>query len=152
MDPMTISALIGAGSSLLSAGMKGGPASQPPPPQRSDGYAMGGYADSSSPNTMGSGATGGATGGAYGGAYSQSNVDGSNWVVSTGKSNAVGGGKSGENGGFAPSQSNAMGGVSPASPFNMGAGMSGVTGQLGGSPALLIGLALVALLILKRKG
>lgn len=147
MDPVTMSALINAGSNLLSKGMSG-PTSAPPPPQRADGYAMGGYADSHSPNEMSSGATGGATGGAYGGAYSQSTLDGSNWTVSTGKSNAVGGGTSGGNGGFSPSQNTSQGGVSPASPFTFGAGGGAAAQQ--GSNTLLLALAVVAILIWKR--
>ncbi|MYM39657.1 hypothetical protein [Duganella qianjiadongensis] len=151
MDPMTIAGLINAGSSILKGlGSNSGPTTTPSGPQKADGYAMGGYADTSgSPNSMGSGATGGATGGAYGGAYSQSYLDGSNWAVSTGKSNATGGGKSGGNGGMSPIQSNATGGVSPASPFTFGSGAVTPAGVAGNSSTGLIVLAAAALLIWK---
>jgi hypothetical protein len=124
------------------------------PTSRLDGYSLGGMLGGS-PNTMGSGATGGATGGAYGGAFSQSYIDGSNWVVSTGGSKATGTGTSGGNGGLSPTQTSTQGGVTPQSPFSFLSPVGGIqpTGGGGGSgngTLILIGLAALAVYILRK--
>jgi hypothetical protein len=139
MDPMTVSSLLSSGSSLIKALGGGGPASAPPPPQRADGYAIGGMLETASPNSSSSGTTGGA----YGGAFSQANVDGSNWTVSTGLSQAKGGGSSGGNGGLSPILTSSQGGVTPQS-------MNIPSGALGSGNLMLIGLAVLAYLIVKR--
>lgn len=153
MDPLTIAELFKSGSGLIKSLSGPGVTTAPPPPQRADGYALGGMIDSASPNAMSSGATGGATGGAYGGAYSQSMLDGSNWVVSTGKSNAVGGGTSGAKPIFSPAQSTSQGGVAPASPFSFGAG-AGMAAAGAGTQAIssttMLLVAAVVILIWKR--
>lgn len=132
MDPATIAALINGGSKILS-GALGQPATAPTAPQRADGYALGGMA------------SGGATGGAYGGAFSQANIDGSNWIVATGKSSAWADSlKSGGNGGLSPTQTmTGPGGVNPSSPFLSQQGMTL-------SPMVLIGIGLAVILIMKR--
>lgn len=132
MDPVTLSALINAGSNILGKAM-GQPTSAPSAPQRADGYALGGMA------------SGGSTGGAYGGAFSQANIDGSNWTVATGKSTAWASGlKSGGNGGLSPTQTlSGPGGVNPGNPFLSQQGMTL-------SPMVLIGIGLAVILIMKR--
>lgn len=146
MDPSTL-AMLQAGSSLLK-GLNSGPAAAPPPPQRADGYAIGGQLDAASQNWMSSGATGGATGGAYGGAFSQANVDGSNWTVSTGKSTAVGGGTSGGNGGLSPTLTSSQGGVNPGTPFSFSPPLA--SNPVGGNNLTLVGFAVLAYLIVKK--
>jgi hypothetical protein len=114
------------------------PVVPPAPDQRADGYSMGGMSD----GTSSGGATGGATGGAYGGAWSQSFVDGSNWVVSLGKGVATNTGKSGDNGGFSPAQTNqGGGGVNPQSPFSFQSPLASVGSSSGLMPMILVGLA-----------
>lgn len=143
MDPTTLAALIQGGSSLLKTmGAVSGP--PPAPPQRADGYAMGGMLTAPSSNAFSSGATGGA----YGGAWSQANIDGSNWTVSTGRATAVGGGTSGGNGGLTPTQTNSLTGLTPQVPA---LGIPGVADQGGGSGALvLVGILVLAYFTMKR--
>lgn len=144
MDPMTISALFSAGSSVLKT-LGTASSVAPPPPQRADGYAMGG--ESSGSNS--GGATGGSTGGAYGGAWGQSAVDGANWVVNFGSGSASGGGQSQGIGGMSPMQTNSgPAGVTPQSPFTQVA--PGVVGGAGVSGMTLVLIAAVAYFALKR--
>jgi hypothetical protein len=117
------------------------------PPQRADGYAMGGMLDARSAHDM----TSGATGGAYGGAYSQSTVDGSNWTVSTGRSSAVGGGTSGGNGGLSPTLSTYQGGIVPAAMAEVPSGPSAVLSRgLAGGDLTLLALAVGAYFLIRR--
>ncbi len=139
MDPMTIAGLFQAGAGVLKT--FAGPSSAPPPPQRADGYALGGESSGSN--------SGGATGGAYGGAWGQSAVDGANWVVNFGSGAANGGGQSQGIAGMQPMQTNGgAAGVTPQSPFTQVS--PGVVGSaaMGGNGLLI--LAVVALLIWKR--
>lgn len=145
MDPSTLG-MINTGAGLIKnlfGGGSSGPAAAPVGPQRADGYAIGGMLDSQSPNVLSSGATGGA----YGGAYSQANIDGSNWVVSTGNGRSTGGGKSGGNGGLSPIQTISQGGIAPASPY----GITGTQSLGAGSnnTMTLVLLAAVAYIFLK---
>lgn len=110
--------------------------------QRADGYSLGGNADTGISN----GNAGGATGGAYGGAWSQANIDGSNWVVTTGNASSNAAGlKSGDNGGFSPSQSV----PAPQNPFIPVQNMAAQMGNASSGTFLLIALAIGAYALLK---
>ncbi len=145
MDPATIAALFSAGSGVLKT-LGSASSVAPPPPQRADGYALGG--ESGGSNSGGS--TGGSTGGAYGGAWGQSAVDGANWVVNFGSGAADGGGQSQGIGGLAPMQTNGgPAGVSPQSPFSqVSPGVVG--GVASGSGMMLVLVAAAAYFALKR--
>lgn len=154
MDPTTL-ALLQSGSALVGKAID---ASRPgmsmqPLQQRSDGYAMGGYSDGAN--------SGGATGGANGAANSTSFLDGSNWVVSTGKSTAR---ADAQTSGAKPTFSTdypAM--YAPQNPFlgmnplrgdnilpSLGNRIAETTGALGSGNYLLIGLVLITIVMLKK--
>lgn len=147
LDPNLLASMFKVGGQVLTEAVK----EPPPPPQRADGYAIGGMLDGRSSNVLSSGATGGA----YGGAFSQSYIDGSNWTVSTGRSNAVGGGTSGGNGGLAPTLTSSQGGIAPAaaaavpngpSPVFAGAAVASLFGG-GNGLALLLGAGLIYMML-----
>ncbi|MFL6675880.1 MAG: hypothetical protein ACJ8LG_21635 [Massilia sp.] len=137
MDPTTIAALASTASKLLAPAVANG-GMPPPVPQRADGYSLGGMLDGRSTNAT--------TSGAYGGAFSQANIDGSNWTVSTGRSQATGGGTSGGNGGLSPTQTNSQGGLSTPSPLSF----DGLATGGANSGLLLVGLVVLAYLIMNR--
>lgn len=144
MDPMMIGGLMSGASGILNA-LK--PATPVAPSQRADGYAMGGMSD----GTSSGGSTGGSTGGAYGGAWSQANVDGSNWVVNMGSGTALGGGKSGGNGGVSPLQTmTGSGGVTPQSPFSFASPIA-AQGSRDGGMFMMLGLGLLAYLLFAKR-
>lgn len=146
MDPATIAAMMNGASGILKGLQPTAPQTQP---MRADGYALGGTALGSNDGAATGTSYSGAQGSAYGGAYSQANVDGSNWVVATGKSSAQGWGRSGENGGLNPM----MNYETPKSPFLQPAVALGAKAadslQSSGS-MLLIGLAILAVVIIKK--
>lgn len=137
MEPY--SQIFASASNLLGSVLKPAPTAGI---QRADGYSLGGNADTKISN----GNAGGATGGAYGGAWSQANIDGSNWVVTTGNASSNAAGlKSGDNGGFSPSQSV----PAPQNSFEPAQAMAKKVGEASSGTFLLIALAIGAYALLK---
>lgn len=153
MDPTTIAALIGGASKVLGAGIDS--QRQPTPPnQRADGSAMGGLSDGAN--------SGGATGGAYGGSYSQNFLDGSNWVVATGKSNARADAQTSGAKPIFSTETPQM--YAPQNPFlamnptrgtrelpSLSERIGDTTGNMGSGQYLLIGLVLLTFVLLQQK-
>lgn len=146
MDPATIGAMMQGASGILKNLQ---PTAPPSSPMRADGYALGGTGTGASDGTATGTSYSGAQGAAYGGAYSQANVDGSNWVVSTGLSNARGEGRSGQNGGLVPTANYQV----PQSPFlqPMAAlGAKAADSMQSSGAMLLVGLAVLIFVVMKK--